>query len=123
MEERTVLVIQDGSRTAIRKRPGKGLLAGLYEFPNFLGYLSREEILSSVRRMGLEPLRIEELPSAKHIFSHIEWRMKGYRVRVSEKDDTETLPVLFVGKQQSAKEFAIPSAFGVYVKYMKEEER
>ena len=42
VEERTVLVIQDGSCTAIRKRPPKGLLAGLYELPNTEGYLNRE---------------------------------------------------------------------------------
>lgn len=31
IEQRTVLVIQDGAGTAIRKRPDTGLLAGLYE--------------------------------------------------------------------------------------------
>ena len=34
IEQRTVLVIQDGAGTAIRKRPDTGLLAGLYELPN-----------------------------------------------------------------------------------------
>ena len=34
IENRTVLVIQDGAATAIRRRPPEGLLAGLYEIPN-----------------------------------------------------------------------------------------
>ena len=68
IEERTVLVIQDGNCTAIRKRPSKGLLAGLYELPNTEGYLSREEALDYVKDLGTEPLYIEELPDAKHIF-------------------------------------------------------
>lgn len=34
IEDKTVLIILDGERVAIRKRPARGLLAGLYEFPN-----------------------------------------------------------------------------------------
>ena len=121
LEDRTVLVIQDGERTAIRKRPKRGLLAGLYELPNLDGYLSQEEVLEVVKKMQLEPLYIEKLPDAKHIFSHIEWRMTGYRIRVASLDTDGELPFIFVGKKQSEKQYAIPSAFRAYVKYMKEE--
>lgn len=55
IEERTVLVIQDGNCTAIRKRPSKGLLAGLYELPNTEGYLSREEALDYVKTLAQSP--------------------------------------------------------------------
>lgn len=121
IEERTVLVIQDGARTAIHKRPSKGLLAGLYELPNEKGYLGREQALDFVKAMDLEPLYIEELPEAKHIFSHIEWRMRAYRIRVASLEKTGDYGLLFVEKNQSEKSYAIPSAFGAYVKYMKEE--
>lgn len=121
VEERTVFVIQDGAATAILKRPDKGLLAGLYELPNTLGYMEQEEAVSYVKNMGMEPLYIEPLPAAKHIFSHIEWRMKAYRVRVSSFENREKDGILFVGKKQKDKKYAIPSAFGAYVKYMKED--
>lgn len=121
LEERTVFVIQDGNYTAIRKRPAKGLLAGLYELPNVLGHLTPDEALSYIKDLNLEALHIETLPDAKHIFSHIEWRMRGYRIRVSSLETQETSKLLFVGKHQSEKSYAIPSAFGAYVKYMKEE--
>ena len=121
VEERTVLVIQDGKCTAICKRPSKGLLAGLYELPNVSGYLEREQALEYVKKLGTEPLFIEELPDAKHIFSHIEWRMKGYRIRVASLENTYTQGLLFADKKESEKNYAIPSAFGAYVKYMKEE--
>lgn len=87
LEDRTILVIQDGEKTAIRRRPSRGLLAGLYEFPNVSGHLSKEETLEMIREMNLDPLYIEPLPDAKHIFSHIEWRMTAYRVRVSSLED------------------------------------
>ena len=56
LENRTVLVIQDGEKTVIQKRPKKGLLAGLYELPNLGGHLSRDEVLAEVERMQLEQL-------------------------------------------------------------------
>ena len=34
------------------------------------------------------PVRIQELPEAKHIFSHIEWHMTGYEVTVDELEKT-----------------------------------
>lgn len=121
LQNRTVLVIQDGEKTAIQKRPEKGLLAGLYELPNLLGHLTREEVLDKVKNMQLEPLYIEKLPDAKHIFSHIEWRMTGYLIRVASLDTDRELPFIFAEKKQSEKQYAIPSAFRAYVKYMKEE--
>ena len=123
IENRTVLVIQDGSRTAIGQRPSVGLLAGLYELPNYPGHLSSQEVLEQVKKIGLEPLRIEALPEAKHVFSHIEWRMTGYLVRVAALEGPGKQKLLFVEKHQSEKSYAIPSAFGAYVKYMKEENK
>ena len=120
-EQRTVLVIQDGAGTAIRKRPDTGLLAGLYELPNVEGHLTEKAALSRVKAMGLEPLRIEALPDAKHIFSHIEWRMCAYRIAVSSLEEAPQGEFLFVDKSESDKKYAIPSAFRAYTRYMKEE--
>jgi len=83
-EEKTVLIIRSGNRTVIRRRPEKGLLAGMYEFPMMDGKKTRQEVLSEVRRMGLVPLKIKELPQARHIFSHIEWQMSGYLIWLAE---------------------------------------
>lgn len=120
LEDRTVLVIQDGDRTAIRKRPDQGLLAGLYELPNVKGILTKEEALEKTEKMGLEPLYIKELEPARHIFSHIEWRMTGYLIRVSSLEPTKNKKLIFADKRQSDRKYAIPSAFGAYVKYMEE---
>ena len=123
LEDRTVFIIQDGECTAIRKRPEKGLLAGLYELPNIQGHLKREEALLYVEKMGLDPLYIEKLPPAKHIFSHIEWRMQAYRIKVSSLKKAQDRELIFADKEQSGKQYAIPSAFGAYAKYIKEEIR
>lgn len=123
VEERTVLIIQDGSRTAIRRRPSKGLLAGLYEFPNVEGYLSQEQALDQVKEMSLAPLYIEPLEEAKHIFSHVEWRMIAYRIRVEALETTRKKKLIFIDRGQWTGQYAIPSAFHTYAKYLKEENR
>ena len=69
---------------AIRKRPDTGLLAGLYEFPNVEGHLKQKEVIEYAKSLGLTPVRVKKLPDAKHIFSHVEWQMKGYEVIVDE---------------------------------------
>ena len=88
IENRTVLIFKDGQKLAVRKRPGKGLLAGLYEFPNLTGHLSMDEVTAYSKEIGLAPIRIRPLEKAKHIFSHIEWHMTGYEVIVDELEKT-----------------------------------
>uniref|UniRef100_UPI004056A5D9 A/G-specific adenine glycosylase n=1 Tax=Agathobacter sp. TaxID=2021311 RepID=UPI004056A5D9 len=86
IEERTVLVIKDGEQLALHKRPSKGLLAGMYELPNLEGYLSETEVTAYLREQGYEPVRIRRACDAKHIFSHVEWHMKGYVVFLQAKE-------------------------------------
>ena len=76
-----------------------------------------------MRKLGLDPLYIEEMPSSRHIFSHIEWRMEAYRIRVSSLEQTEEKELIFADKEQTGKQYAIPSAFGAYSNYIKEEKR
>lgn len=117
IEEKTVLLIKDGEKVAIRKRPKKGLLAGLYELPNLEGTLSEEEVLDVVRGYGLAPLFIQRLEDSKHVFTHKEWHMKGYAVRVEELEE-EAEGMLFVERKRIEKDYPIPSAFAAYAKHM-----
>lgn len=117
IEERTVIILQDRNKVMIQKRPNKGLLAGLYEFPNILGVFTEEEVLQWVKEKGLAPIRIQKLEDSKHIFSHIEWHMTGYVVRIEEPQ--ENLGYLFVDSEQTKNEFSIPAAFSAYTNYSK----
>lgn len=116
----TVLIIRDGDRTALRKRPPTGLLAGLYELPNVGGHLGEDEVLSHIRFLGFEPLRIERLDDAKHIFTHIEWHMIAYAVRITPEFDGYhgASGLLLVQNDDLHANYAIPSAFSAYVKYL-----
>ena len=123
IQEKTVLVIQDGEKVVLKKRPEKGLLAGLYEFPNKAGVLDQKTALKEVEKMGLLPLRIQPMEEAKHIFSHVEWRMHGYQIRV-EGLERKQKKLIYADKKQVQEKYAIPSAFSAFIKYLnlKEEE-
>jgi len=118
IEKKTVFVIRDGSRVILNKRPEKGLLAGLYEFPNVEGHLSEEEALEYVKEMGLLPMRIQELEKAKHIFSHIEWQMAGYVIKVAQLEEDDS-GLLFLEAEDCIQNYPVPSAFERYKKYIR----
>lgn len=117
LEEKTVFIIRDGEKIVLHKRPAKGLLAGLYEFPNTPGHLSEEDALSWLKEHKLIPIRIQKLNPAKHIFSHVEWHMTGYVVRVDELAEN-TSGMLFVEVKDSEERYPIPAAFAAYTQYM-----
>ena len=118
IEKKTVLIIRDGERAAIRKRPEKGLLAGLYELPNLPGHLSQEDVVRWLKEQGLSALRVKELAAAKHIFSHVEWHMTGYAVLIEETEKEAVGRLQFVRPQQTEEEFPIPAAFAAYTDYL-----
>ena len=46
-EDRTVFILQCDEKYALEKRPGKGLLAGLWQFPNVTGHLDTAQALAA----------------------------------------------------------------------------
>ena len=116
IEEKTVFLFQDGEHIAICKRPAKGLLAGLYELPNVSRYMTEEEAILYSKEIGLRPLHIRALPEAKHIFSHVEWHMRGYGIRVDELERANTTQMLFIHPEEIEKEYPIPAAIEFYAR-------
>lgn len=97
-EERTVYLIFKENQVALRRRPDKGLLAGLWEYPNTL---TGEE----------PPIVLEDVEFAavgKHIFTHIEWHMTAYTARTAGE-----LPGGWVWADRAAldRDYAVPNAF------------
>ena len=122
IEEKTILIIQDENRAALKRRPDKGLLAGLYEFPSIEGYHTAEEVVKYLEENGLKTLRIQQLADSKHIFSHREWHMIGYQIRVDElssKGEGEfTRDFIYLEPERTQEEYPIPSAFAAYAPYL-----
>ena len=109
IEERTVLLLFQGRKVALRKRPDTGLLAGLWEYPNLPESLDEAGALLALAQMGLSAESIAPAGSAKHIFTHIEWDMKGYFAEVSGENDD-----LIWADADAFDAFALPTAFKKY---------
>ena len=103
-----VLVFDDKGRVYVRKR-GKGLLEGLWEFPNYENARTKEDVRQCLLEEGIEAECMEQLPKAKHVFTHIEWHMTGYAFKA--RNTPENLQ-FFGSEDMNA--LTIPSAFRVY---------
>ena len=98
----TVLVLQCGDKFALEKRPAKGLLAGLWQFPFFEGDApDLGEVVAEKR--------------AKHIFTHVEWRMRGKLVRI----DAELPRYVWATADEIARTYAVPSAFRAFMEWVR----
>jgi len=110
IEEKTVFLLLRDGKVALRKRPDTGLLAGLWEFPHVEGTLDEAAAPSAVADWELEALDWKRKLTAKHIFTHVEWRMTGYTLEVRGSGPADFRWV----DEAELEECAVPSAFARY---------
>ncbi|MCQ2521328.1 MAG: A/G-specific adenine glycosylase [Lachnospiraceae bacterium] len=118
IEKKTILLVRKEGKILLHKRPPQGLLAGLYEFPNIDGRCSEKKVLLYLKEKGILAVRIQKLSDAKHIFTHKEWHMTGYEVRmdeISEEGFQAEEGYFWVNREELQNKYAMPSAFGKYI--------
>ena len=106
-QDMTVFLLEHEGRFALRRREDRGLLAGLWEFPNAPGRLDREGALAWAEKRGLRPLSAHGCGEALHIFSHVQWNMTGWRIRCGEAPEELVWA-------ENDEEHALPAAFRAY---------
>lgn len=140
IEEKTVFIFCSQNKAAISKREEKGLLSGLWQFPNIDGTLKAEQVKYYIEQLGYKIEQLEPLGEAKHIFSHIEWHMTGYKITIGEQtiDSMIYLPLkeegvyevcseigqlkqifdlcIWADKKEIEQVYTLPTAFEVYRK-------
>ena len=109
VEERKVFFLFHEGKVALRRRPAKGLLAGLWEYPNCLA----DETLP------VPALDLEFAGMGVHIFTHVEWQMTAWKASL----DTPDLPEGWVWADRAAlmDRYAVPSAFAPFRALVEEE--
>ena len=114
-EQRTILLLEYQGKYLLQKRPPRGLLAGLWEFPSQEGYVSVEQMQEQLKAWQTVGSQIELLGKGQHIFSHIEWHMLGYLIHL-EKAPELMLPAesVWVDPEEMERRYSIPSAFRCY---------
>lgn len=117
IEERTVLILEYDGKYAIRKRPEGKLLGGLYEFPHEEGFYEKNEVEALLKEMNLHPMSIESMKDKKFLFTHIEWRLKAYHIKVEKPSDE-----LLIESRESIKEkYTLATAFRDYLDRLDED--
>lgn len=100
--QREILFLFGPRGVALRRRPEKGLLAGLWEYPGTEGSVEEE----------FGPLLGEEEVSfgkGKHIFSHIEWHMTARVFGISDRELPDGW--VWADREELRGIYSVPSAF------------
>ena len=143
--QKTIFLFEYDGKTAIYRRPESGLLSGLWGFPETEDWLEPEETALWLEERGFDVSEIEPLGEAKHIFSHLEWHMTGYRIvlrslpagcqeqerkeedeKTAEKEAKEKTSaagdlgnLLFLPAESIRAFYALPSAYGAYARQLR----
>lgn len=110
-EQRTILILSCQGKYALQKRPDKGLLAGLWEFPNLEGKYTKSQLSAWLKEQGMEPLEITAGEKAVHIFSHIEWQMSSFHIRLARPAPEYT----WADRKELAEIYSLPSAYSAFL--------
>lgn len=113
----TVLVLSHNQRIAIEKRMGRGILANMWLFPMMEGHLPIDACRTVLADAGYVIREMVSLPETKHIFTHIEWRMIGYRVLVDAIPNPTKTTWATLDEMETV--YAIPTAHLFYQKQIK----
>ena len=108
IQEKTILLLRFENCVAVQKRPAKGLLANLWEYPSLEGKIDQARITELFE--SAIPKQTRLLPESTHIFSHIEWHMIGYDIILRKRDSKyHWVPI-----DDALNQLAIPKAFQTY---------
>ena len=116
LEDLTVALVESPAGFLIQRRPEKGLLAGLWQPLLWEGAaMTAEQLPAALTALGIHGItEVQPIPKAKHIFSHIEWRMTGYTVTVEAQPAPDGW--IWATREQLQTEYTLPGAFKAYKK-------
>ena len=107
VEEMTVFILRSEGKIALQKRPNKGLLAGLWQFPNVTGKLDAPAAISKLEESGVKTKQIIAQVEREHIFTHVKWHMRGIYLEVAGEGENLT----WLTPEEIETQTALPTAF------------
>lgn len=108
IEYKTVLIFQYEDKIHLVQRKASGLLAGMFVFDMLDGYQPMTEILKQYD--PYEILGIQDLPDKVHIFTHKEWHMRTWWIRLRKP-----MEGIWADRRACEESYAIPSAVESYL--------
>lgn len=113
-EDWTLFLVETPEEVALIKRPDQGLLASLYAFPMAEGHFTLEEAQAYLAKLGLRTEGLEAIGETEHVFSHLVWALRGYRLLLKEKP--AKTPWIWAKKKALKEAYPLPSAFRYFKK-------
>lgn len=111
----TMFMITDDYYFYLQKRPSKGLLANLWEFPLLEGHLSIEEVSKHLNTLDYFNFEIHPLPNTTHTFTHKDWDIIAYQIKIK---NPHLIPGLtLVSKDELKNDYTLSSLFNKYQEY------
>lgn len=110
VEEKTVFIMKSKNKIAIQRRSNTGLLAGMYEFPNWEGKLSITQIKNLMAPWGIT--QIKQVGEHTHVFTHKKWHMIAYEIMVEIENPSWQWETM----QEIKEHYPLPTAFQVFLK-------
>ena len=106
-ESRTVFLLRCGDALALCRRPEKGLLAGLWQFPDVAVELTAQQALRQAERWGTHPTGIEKTIHRTHIFTHVQWELTGVYLECTVR----TPRFFWADAQEIEENLGLPTAY------------
>ena len=107
IEKMTVFVLSCGEEYALLKRPNKGLLAGLWQFPNVDEKMDLPGVIEYLANRGAVVRDVYRQTEKRHIFTHIEWEMRAFYLEIKDK----STDFVWMSKNEINENAALPTAF------------
>lgn len=100
----TAALVRNGDAVLIRRRPEKGLLAGLWEFPGgerFEGQTLEDSLATHLREdLGIVVQPLHLFAQVEHTFSHLHWNMRVYECAITSGQVRVTEEVQWVSLEE-----------------------
>lgn len=106
-EQWTVFLIACGTKIAVGQRLKTGLLSGMWELPNLPGQVTEAAAAHWLEESGFFVEELLPLAGYRHVFTHVEWEVSGFFVRVLETVEG----FVWVDRQERMTRISLPTAF------------
>ena len=120
VEQLTVFFIETDRGIVVHKRPDRGLLSGLWELPNTSERMETDRaqdwLIGQFDQKDGPDFQMNSLGEGKHIFTHVEWRMMGYYVKIRHLPESllRKKSWILVSARDLKEQYAMPSAFDCF---------
>ena len=111
-EKKTMLLLAGPAGVLLEKRPDRGLLAGLWGFPELEGWHEKEELCRLLKGEGISFSSCRRAGESRHVFTHREWDMETWIVKDAAVPEEAFAPHVWASREDLANRYALPSAYG-----------